>query len=156
MKRKTLTLKQRLFSKRYVELRGNGRKAALDSYDTNDPDTANAIAVENLQKPSVRQDIERQLEVAGLNHTYLDDSLRKLADAGLDNLQATKPDTLLKAIITANKLLDRFPAEKRLDAKLDINKLYNPKTTSEIEKELIAIQKQNRLLLATLKKKQGT
>jgi hypothetical protein len=50
-------------------------------------------------------------------------------------------------------LLDRFPAEKRLEARIDVAKMYNIKTTKEIEQDLLAIQKQNQLLLAEIKEK---
>lgn len=33
--------------------------AALEAYDTDSPEVANAIAVENLQKPSIQQAIEK-------------------------------------------------------------------------------------------------
>lgn len=49
---KTLTKKQRGFVKDYAAT-GNGVKAALNNYDTEDYNTANVIAVENLQKPTV-------------------------------------------------------------------------------------------------------
>lgn len=52
--RKKLTPKQAKF----VEGVAKGKpayKAALEAYDTTDPNTANAIAVENLQKPTIRE-----------------------------------------------------------------------------------------------------
>jgi hypothetical protein len=150
-KLRRLTLKQRGFVKRFIETK-NGTRAALDNYDTTDRNTAAMIASDNLTKPNVRQEVEQQLKEAGLNQAYLDDSLKKVADAGIRNLAATKPETLLKAIITANKLLDRFPAEKHLEAKIDLNKVYNLKTTQSIESELVAIQKQNKHLLLEIKR----
>lgn len=58
---KKLTIKQTKFVKAYVETDGNGRAAALQAYDTDSLDVANSIAVENLQKPSVRDAIEQAL-----------------------------------------------------------------------------------------------
>jgi hypothetical protein len=109
------------------------------------------IASDNLTKPNVRMEVERQLKSAGLDHAVADSSLLKLINAGEQNLNATKPDTVLKAIVTLNKLLDRFPAEKRIEARLDVAKLYNLKTTNQIESELLAIQRQNKLLLNEIK-----
>lgn len=54
---KRLTLKQREFVANYIKLK-NGTKAALKAYETNDYETANAISVENLQKPSIQEAIE--------------------------------------------------------------------------------------------------
>ena len=54
---KRLTYKQREFVANYIKLK-NGTKAALKAYETNDYETANAISVENLQKPSIQEAIE--------------------------------------------------------------------------------------------------
>ena len=47
-----LTKKQQGFIKDYVTT-GNGVKSAMNNYDTEDYNTANVIAVENLQKPTI-------------------------------------------------------------------------------------------------------
>jgi phage terminase small subunit len=47
-----LTKKQKGFVKDYLET-GNGVESALRNYDTTDYNTANVIAVENLQKPTI-------------------------------------------------------------------------------------------------------
>lgn len=49
---KRISKKQIGFAKDYIET-GNGVQSALKNYDTKDYATANSIAVENLQKPSV-------------------------------------------------------------------------------------------------------
>lgn len=52
-----LTKKQKGFVQDYVET-GNGVQSALKNYDTDDYRTANAIAVENLQKPAIQNAIK--------------------------------------------------------------------------------------------------
>ncbi|HZS47239.1 MAG TPA: terminase small subunit [Blastocatellia bacterium] len=56
-----LTIKQQKFVKEYIENDGNGTKAALAVYETSEPTVANAIATENLQKPSIREKIDEAL-----------------------------------------------------------------------------------------------
>jgi len=53
----TPTLKQRRFVTEYLKT-GNGTQSALKAYDTEDPNTAHAIASENLRKPTIRTLIE--------------------------------------------------------------------------------------------------
>lgn len=48
-----LTKKQQGFVKDYIET-GNGTQAALNNYDTEDDNTAAAIASENLTKPKIQ------------------------------------------------------------------------------------------------------
>lgn len=58
-----LTRKQKKFADAYIEGE-SGVQAALKSYDTKDYNSANVIAVENLQKLTVREYIESKAEVA--------------------------------------------------------------------------------------------
>lgn len=59
-KKRKITYKQKQFVKAYVELGGNGTRAALKAFDIkdNNPVTANAVATEYLQKPLVRELLE--------------------------------------------------------------------------------------------------
>ena len=112
MAQKKLTVKQTKFVKEYVKNDGNGTKAALASYDTKDYETANAIAVENLQKPSIKQAIEQALEK---HEITMDAAVKPIAD-GLKasreieingEVVATQPDhsIRLKASSMALKLM---------------------------------------------------
>lgn len=65
MPKKDLTIKQKKFVKGVAEGKP-AYKAALEAYDTDDPNTANAIAVENLQKPMVKEAIEAEMEKQGI------------------------------------------------------------------------------------------
>lgn len=57
--RERLTPKQEAFCLEYIKLDANGTKAALAAgYDCKDETVANAIAVENLQKPLIKARIE--------------------------------------------------------------------------------------------------
>lgn len=60
---KRLTKKQKGFVKEYLES-GNGTQAALKVYDTDSPNTAKAIASENLTKPNVKAYLEDKAEKA--------------------------------------------------------------------------------------------
>lgn len=63
MKEKTtLRPKQEAFATEYIANGGNGTKAALAVYDTDNPRTAAAIASENLTKPNVIEAIRRGSE----------------------------------------------------------------------------------------------
>ena len=57
--RKRLSKKQKGFAKDFAQT-GNGTQSALKNYDTTDPKTASVMAVENLAKPSVIAEIEKQ------------------------------------------------------------------------------------------------
>ena len=56
-----LTIKQQKFIKEYIASDGNGTQSALKAYNTTDNNVAHNIASENLQKPTVREAIEKAL-----------------------------------------------------------------------------------------------
>lgn len=60
-KPKKLTIKQAKFVKAYVDNDGNGTKAALQTYDVKNENSAHAIASENLQKPTIQEAIDNAM-----------------------------------------------------------------------------------------------
>lgn len=88
-----MTFKQKTFIKRYIENAGNGTRAALEVYDTNDPNVAAVISSENLRKPNIQQAIHQALEAEGLTPRS---SIKYLKEAMLSGLgqKATNSDTL--------------------------------------------------------------
>lgn len=108
---KNLTIKQKKFVKAYVETDGNGTEAALKSYDTTDYQTANAISVENLQKPSIKEAIELALVKHNIT---MDAAIKPIADGlhatrtigfGEEAMEAVDHSTRLKASGMALKLM---------------------------------------------------
>lgn len=69
--RKRLSVKQRIFAEEFVKTKGNGTQSALKAYDTTKPEVANAIAVENLQKPLIRLEIEHLLKQNDIDITEI-------------------------------------------------------------------------------------
>lgn len=57
-KKRRLTKKQRGFVNDYAD-KATGVQAALNNYDTKDYNTANVIAVENLQKPIIQEELAK-------------------------------------------------------------------------------------------------
>lgn len=88
-----VTIKQKLFVKRYVENKGNGTQAALDVYDVKNSNTAHAIASENLRKPTIQQAIHQALEAKGLDPLSIGGYLKEAIVSGL-GVKATNADSL--------------------------------------------------------------
>lgn len=84
---KKLSLKQKKFIAEYIKNNGNQTQAALKSYGTDQKpvtyQTARQIGVENLQKPSIRAELDKALVKYEIN---LDTAVKPIADA----LEATK------------------------------------------------------------------
>ncbi len=63
MKGEKLTKKQKDFADEYIKT-GNGTQSALKAYNVKKYNTANVVAVENLQKPTVLEYIQRAAQGA--------------------------------------------------------------------------------------------
>lgn len=83
MAEKKLTIKQTKFVKAYVANNGNGRDAAKAVYDVKTDNVAASIASENLNKPNVKEAIEKALE---RHKITIDAAVQPIADG----LQAVK------------------------------------------------------------------
>lgn len=75
-----LTVKQKRFAQEYAK-DGNGTRAALEVYDTDDPNTANQIAIENLQKPTVKEEVDSLM--AALDNVITPELVAEVHQAGL-------------------------------------------------------------------------
>lgn len=134
-----MTIKQKQFVKRYIENNGNGTQAAMDVYDAKNYNTAHAIAVENLQKPTIKREIEETMEAKGLTNEYISELLREATVAGLGQ-KATNSDSL-RGIEMMLKVKGAFPskiqqsAHLRIDYKQEKEELMKM-SPSELKEEL--------------------
>lgn len=99
---RTLTKKQRGFVEDYIET-GNGVRAAMNNYDTEDYNTANVIAVENLQKPTIRKELD--------NAGFTSENAKKVVQEILNKEYAEDRDRL-KAADLIFKVMGDFTSEK--------------------------------------------
>jgi len=106
--RKKPTFKQKTFAQEYVTNKGNGTQAALKAYNPNNKVTASAIAVENLEKPLVRQEINRVLREQGV-------TVKRAAAAVADGLACEEINSRLRAADMTLKLLDVYPHKRVTD-----------------------------------------
>ena len=125
----SLTFKQKQFLLKYFEY-GNGTKAALEVYDTNDPGAASVIASENLAK--LKNPIRIMMEKRGLDMNRLLDvldeglSANRVVSAVIVGKEANEktndfievPDHAVrhKYLETAGKWLDIVPEKDTINA----------------------------------------
>ena len=106
------TPKQQRFIAEYISNGQNGVQAALKVYGTEDYNTANQIAIDNLQKPTIMREIEKQMNDTGL-------TVKKALNAINDAYDAEKkggPDhnVRLRSADMTLKLADAYPKNKEV------------------------------------------
>ncbi len=147
-----MSIKQKLFVKKYIEHKGNGTKAALDAYDVKNYNTAHSIAIGNLQKPTIQRAIELALEHAGLSDDYISEMLRDATVAGI-GVKAKNSDSL-RGIDMILKLKGAYPTvtQRSSHLRIEMKELVSKKSYSELEQELTELNRRSTQLMNDLSK----
>lgn len=114
-KRPPKTVKEKKFVKAYIENGGNGVKAALESYDTDNYGSANRIAQDNVQKLS----FDHYFAAAGLTDKAISENIANIAlrakrihGTDSDFIEVDDNPTRLKATELAIKVMGKFAPPK--------------------------------------------
>ena len=110
-----LTMKQKLFVQEYIKTKGNGTQSALRVYDTKNPRTATVIGVENLSKPSVKEELEKILASNKFNISTFTNKLSSVVASepakgysGADIMDAIKTGLKLHGVLTDRKQVTSY------------------------------------------------
>lgn len=117
--RPKLTPKQEKFVVEYGKNGGNGTKAALVAYDTDNERVASSIASENLAKPNIYDEARAALA----RHNVTLDRMSKVVSDALDAEEGgkIKHETRLNAVKTATTLYKLGEREK--DVQINIGEV---------------------------------
>lgn len=141
----------KLFVKKIIHDQKPAYKAYMETQGNNNAHASRVASSRLLAKPSIQNEINRQLEVAGLTNEYTDQSARVLLDSALANAGSIKPEAGVAIIRMLNELRDRFPAHKQINANIDlVDPSLNNASVAELKEQLKEIQAQNKLLLEKL------
>lgn len=123
-KKPRLTIKQRLFVKEYIKSKGNGTQSALKVYNAKDKNIAHSIASENLQKPAVKEEMDKILQREDLSLNSITNRLSDIITSepakgfsGADVLEAVKTGLKLHGVLTDRKTVTSYSLSG------DLNKL---------------------------------
>lgn len=127
-----LTKKQKVFVKEYAKT-DNGTQSALKAYDTDDENTAGAIASENLRKPKIVAVLK------SLAERIPDELLEKVHLEGLTAArmvgETLEPDYAVrhKYLDSGYKLKGSYAAEKSINLNIDAE-ITNPRAVELAKK----------------------
>lgn len=118
-----LTQKENAFTAKVVQQIAEGKQinatqAVLDTYDTTSKGTAGSMAKEILQKPQIREAIEKALASSGLSIEKSLSGISELAEAKVYKMSG---ETKLKANIEILKLFGVYPGQKQVGHETNIN-----------------------------------
>lgn len=141
-----LTLKQRRFVEVYLANGGNGVRAALAAYNTEDYDTANAIARENLQKPPIRAAIDDGLKEVAMGPSEILARLAEHARADMTDFIDDAGEVDIARAAAAGKLhLVRRISSKRQTRVSDKDETITEEVRVELQDQQGALDKLARI-----------
>lgn len=123
--RNGLTQKEDAFAKGVVQQiregkQINGTEIALKVYDTKDKRTAGDIASTNLNKPQIKDEIEKVLERNGISLDTISSNLAFIANSRPEKVSA---DAMVKSNLELLKLLTPNKAQLSVSFKADLGKM---------------------------------
>ena len=106
----SLTKKQRIFVNEYADT-GNATKAALEAYDTDDPEVASVIGYENLTKPQIVNELKK---------LGFDSNNAKRVVSQILNDESAEPKDRLKASEMVFKVHGDYAPEKHVNLNVEV------------------------------------
>ena len=143
------TLKQKRFAHEYVKNGGNATKAALEAYDGVDYSSAKSMAMQNLQKPVVQEEINIILKKVHMTPEYALERLDKVINSGL-GVKARNSDSL-KGIEMLFKLHNAFPNKRTEHVSKSVRLHLSSQSFVDAQAELQKLHELSASLLAELK-----
>lgn len=124
-----LSLKQRGFCKSFVENKGNATEAALANYNCKNRNMANVLGSVNLDKPMIKNEIERLMESKEITDSVMMDKLKEGLNANVvatfqgDATETEIPDhdKRFKWWDAAAKIKNLYPATETINKNLNLD-----------------------------------
>ena len=126
---KRLSLKQRGFCKTFVENKGNATEAALANYDCSNRKMATVLGSLNLDKPMIKNEIERLMEDKEITDSVMMDKLKEGLNANVvasfqgEATESDIPDhdKRFKWWDAAAKIKNLYPATETINKNLNLD-----------------------------------
>lgn len=152
---KRLSQKQKGFCKSYVETNGNNIESALQNYNCGSRNMASVIAVKNLDRKPIQEEIERLMEAKEVTNDLMIDKLKEGMEANVvatfqgDATESDIPDhdKRFKWWDAAAKIKGLYPAQETINKNLNLDVQLETMSKEELSKLLKG-------LLTSLKKEQ--
>ena len=145
---KKLSLKQKIFCKRYIQYKGNATQAAFEAYNGSYI-TCKVLGHQNLKKPHIQAYLRAVMDESGLSVEEIAIYLKNIIQEGVDSKTAEASDAV-KAIDLSTKLMDLYPSKK---VDLNVNNLNSEAkhiNSKELLEKLKKTQEENQFFLTAL------
>lgn len=143
-----LTLKERTAISEYIK---TGKKAAaFKSAYKSTPQNVYQRANMFFKKPRIVSALEKALKESKFDDSFAVDTLKKITQAGLQNLDITRPDTSLKALETYFKITGKMGGGTKTPTRIDPETVAKKMDVTELQQALKDMDKRQKRILAII------
>lgn len=147
--KRPLTLKEQKAVAEYIRT-GNKTAAMRSAYKTK-AKTVCQQANNFFRKPKIIDALQKALKDSKFDDSFAIETLKKIVDGGMQNIDITRPDTSLKALETYFKLTNRLGGGANNDPmKIDPETTAKKMDTSQLTQALKDLDKKQKRILAII------
>lgn len=117
----------------------NQTKIGMQVFNTNTPETARVMVSQELQKPTIKEALDRALEAQGITTEVITGNLGYFANAKPENVSA---DAAIKANVELLKLMGAYPGVKSAHLNINLKGKISNKSYQEVKDELTQIDQE--------------
>lgn len=104
-----------------------------------------------FRKPKIQDALQKALKDSKFDDQYAVETLKKIVDGGMQNIDITRPDTSLKALETYFKITNKMGGGNKVAIKLDIEAQAKKMDIGELKASLKELDKRQKRLMEIIK-----
>jgi len=144
-----LTLKEQTAVTEYIKT-GNKSAAIRAAYKTKSK-TVSQQANNFFRKPKIVDALNKALKDEKFDDSYAVKTMKKIVDAGMENIDITRPDTALKVLETYFKITNKMGGGNKEPFKMDPETAAKKMDTSELLAVIKELGKREKRILEIMK-----
>jgi len=142
-----LNLRERKAIAEYIK---TGNKTAAYRAVYNGKRNHSQLANNFFRRPKIRDALEKALKESKFDDAYAVDSLKKIVEGGMANLNVARPDVALKGLETYFKLTHRLGGDNQTPMRIDPETQAKRMSMTELQSSLKEIDKKQKRILAII------
>ena len=145
-----LTIRQRKAISEYVRTGKKGASFAA-AYSIKTPKNRGKMANAFFKKPKIVDALNKALKAHKFDDDFAVDSLKKIVDGGMANIDIARPDTALKALETYFKITNKIGGGNKIAIKMDVEAHAKKMDVNELWASIRELDKKQKRIQSVMK-----
>jgi hypothetical protein len=149
IRRPRITLREQQVISEYIKTGKKGASYAT-AYSVKNLKRRGTLANTFFKKPKIQDALQKALKDSKFDDAYAVDKMKKIVDAGMENLDITRPDTVLKVLETYFKITNKMGGGNKVAIKLDIESQAKKMDINELTASIRELDKKTKRIFAII------